>query len=33
MLQHFMQHTSNEWLLCRCRATECLGLIVEAVGK
>lgn len=32
VLNHFMQHSSDEYLLCRCKAIESAGLLVEALG-
>lgn len=32
VLNHFMQQTGGEYVLCRCRAIESAGILVEALG-
>jgi len=32
VLNHFMQHPGSEYLLCRCRAIESAGILVDAIG-
>lgn len=32
VLNHFMQHPGNDYLLCRCRAIESAGILVDALG-
>lgn len=32
VLSHFMQQSRPEYLLCRCRAVESAGILVEAIG-
>jgi hypothetical protein len=32
VLNHFMQQTGSEYLLCRCRAIESAGILVDAMG-
>jgi hypothetical protein len=32
VLNHFMQQTGSEYVLCRCRAIESAGILVEAIG-
>ena len=32
VLNHFMQQTGSEYVLCRCRAIESAGILVEALG-
>lgn len=32
VLQHYMQHAGQDYLLCRCRAVEAAGVIVTSIG-
>jgi hypothetical protein len=32
VLNYFMQQTASEYVLCRCRAIESVGILVEALG-